>query len=303
MLFKNKVVLPPMATEKSLDGKATQSLVDYYEKMAKCGFGTIILEHAYVNIIGKASKNQMAIDETYSKDILTKISNMIHEYDVNAIMQISHAGEKAVKQEGLKRVSPSGGEDASELTVDEIKALELDFLNAAKRVKEMGYDGVELHSAHGYLFNQFYSPITNKRTDEYGGSVENRLRFLCETISLIKEELPDYPILVRLGAMDYVEGGNGEDEALEAAEILEKVGISILDISGGITGFLKHPEVDFGYFKDICKKIKGKISIPVITTGGVKNLKEVNALIDGGYADFVGVGRKSLNNPNWMNEM
>lgn len=302
MEFKNKIVLPPMATEKSSDGRASEKLVDYYEKMAKAGFGTIILEHAYVNINGKASKNQMAIDETYSKDILEEISNVIHKYDSVAIMQISHAGQNAYKMDGVKRYSPSGLDDSIALSVEEIKNLKIDFLSAARRVKEMGYDAVELHSAHGYLFSEFYSPITNKRDDEYGGSVENRLRFLTETISLIKEELNDFPIYVRLGAMDYIEGGNNEEDAIKAAKILEKSGISVLDISGGVTGFLKHPEVRFGYFKDISKKIKENISIPVITTGGVKSMKEVDELISGGYADFVGVGRKSLKNPNWMNE-
>lgn len=302
MKFKNKVVLPPMATEKSSNGIANENLVDYYEMMAKAGFGTIILEHAYVNINGKASKNQMAIDETYSKDILSKIAKVIHKYDAFSVMQISHAGQKAYKMEGVKRFSPSGLEESNALTKEEIVEIEKDFLKASIRVKEMGYRAVELHAAHGYLFNQFYSPITNKRNDEYGGSVENRLRFLCETINLIKDNLEGFPIYVRLGAMDYIEGGNVEEDAIIAAKILEKSGISVLDISGGVTGFLKHPEVRFGYFKDISKKIKENVSIPIITTGGVKSMKEVDELISGGYADFVGVGRKSLKNPNWMNE-
>lgn len=300
MKLKNRIVLPAMAREKSIDGRPTKELLSYYESMAKSGFSLIILEHAYVLKSGKASPNQMAIDEDYDKDILSEIAKTIKKYDCKAIMQISHAGNKA-KIDG-DVFGPSAKENVKELSEKEIKTIVDAFAKAARRVKEMGFDGVEVHSAHGYLLNQFYSPLENKREDEYGGSLENRLRIHKEIIESIRKEIGDFQIFLRLGAADYTEGGNTEEDGVQAAKLLESYGIDAIDISGGVLGFLKHPEVEYGYFSSVSKKIKDSVKIPVMMTGGVKNLKQCEDLLNRRVCDLVGVGRQSLKNPAWLLE-
>lgn len=292
MEFKNKYYLPPMAKEESIDGKPDKSLIDYYEDMAKKGFGLIILEHAYVDIKGKASPKQMAIDEDYDKEVLIKIKDVIHKNGARAIMQISHAGRNAKASDEL--FGPSKEENVKELSVDEIINLEDKFLNAAKRVKEMGFDGVEIHSDHGYLLNQFYSPLVNKRKDSYGGSLYNRLRFLIEIIEKIKKEMPDFPILVRLGACDYLDDGNSLDDCIEVSKILEDY-IDYIDISGGIKGFLTHSDNDLGYFTKEAFAVKNNTNLKVLMTGGIKNKQEADILLNENKCDMVGIGRFSLN--------
>jgi NADPH2 dehydrogenase len=300
MKFKNRIILPPMAREKSIDGKPNEELISYYETMAKAGFGLIILEHAYVSKNGKASPYQMGIDEDYDKVGLAKIAETIHKYDCPCVMQINHAGIKAKTDQNV--YGPSSIDNAIALDKDQIKEIVKNFTDAAVRVKNLGFDAVEIHSAHGYLLNQFYSPLTNKRTDEYGGSLENRLRIHKEIIESIREKLADYKIFLRLGAADYIEAGNTEEIGVEAAKLLEGYGVDVIDISGGINGYLNHPDVQYGYFSSVSKKIKEVVDIPVITTGGITNLKECRDLLDNNICDFVGVGRHSLKNPNWLKE-
>lgn len=291
MEFKNKIYLPPMAKENSIDGKPNEELIDYYESMAKRGYGLIILEHAYVDINGKASPKQMAIDESYDRETLTKIRKAIQKHGAKAMMQISHAGKFARGSE--EKYGPVKEDGVNELSVEDIKTLEEKFVKAALRVKEMGYDGVEIHSAHGYLLNQFYSPLVNKREDEYGGSLENRLRFLLETLEKVKKELGDFPIFVRIGACDYMEGGNDMDDFLKASKILEKY-IDYIDISGGMQNFQVHSDNELGYYTKEAKAVKENTDLFVLMTGGIKNKDEALKLINEENIDMVGIGRASL---------
>lgn len=291
MEFKNKIYLPPMAKENSIDGKPNEELIDYYESMAKRGYGLIILEHAYVDINGKASPKQMAIDESYDRETLTKIRKAIQKHGAKAMMQISHAGKFARVSE--EKYGPVKEDGVNELSVEDIKTLEEKFVKAALRVKEMGYDGVEIHSAHGYLLNQFYSPLVNKREDEYGGSLENRLRFLLETLEKVKKELGDFPIFVRIGACDYMEGGNDMDDFLKASKILEKY-IDYIDISGGMQNFQVHSDNKLGYYTKEAKAVKENTDLFVLMTGGIKNKDEALKLINEENIDMVGIGRASL---------
>lgn len=291
MEFKNKIYLPPMAKENSIDGKPNEELIDYYESMAKRGYGLIILEHAYVDINGKASPKQMAIDESYDRETLTKIRKAIQKHGAKAMMQISHAGKFARGSE--EKYGPVKEDGVNELSVEDIKTLEEKFVKAALRVKEMGYDGVEIHSAHGYLLNQFYSPFVNKREDEYGGSLENRLRFLLETLEKVKKELGDFPIFVRIGACDYMEGGNDMDDFLKASKILEKY-IDYIDISGGMQNFQVHSDNELGYYTKEAKAVKENTDLFVLMTGGIKNKDEALKLINEENIDMVGIGRASL---------
>ena len=191
--------------------------------------------------------------------------------------------------------------ESRELSTDEIHRIAEFFADAALRAKKAGYDGVEIHSAHGYLLNQFYSPLINRRRDEYGpDSMENRLRFHKEVLFRTRELVGDeFPIAVRLGGCDYQEGGSSEEDAAEASRLLYGYGADMIDISGGMNGYIIERHDYPGYFKDMSKNVKEAVRIPVMTTGGVTRPEEAEELLSGGYADLIGVGRAIYKDAAW----
>ena len=168
------------------------------------------------------------------------------------------------------------------------------------RVREAGFDGVELHSAHGFLLNQFFSPLTNRRKDEYGGDVIDRIRIHLEIIKAVREAVGrGFLILVRLGASDYREGGTTIDNSMVVAQALEAAGVDVLDVSGGFSGF---PETnEQGFFAPLTEALKQKqvVSIPIILTGGIKDPKVADQLLQEGKADLIGVGRAIMSDSLW----
>ena len=267
----------------------------------------IIIEHSFVNEKGRASKGQLSVADDRNNEGLKELANIIHKNGSKAVMQINHAGSATTSEiTGNEIVGPSqvmhlrGKEIPRELTKDDIKEIVKNFKDAAKRVKDAGFDAVEIHSAHGYLLNQFYSPITNKRTDEYGGDILNRIRIHLEVIKAVRDVVgEDFPILLRLGACDYMEGGNTIEEAKIVAKEFEKAGIDILDISGGMRGFVIPGVTEQGYFADATKAIKEVINIPVILTGGITDVNVAEQLLKDGKADLIGVGRAIYKDSTW----
>ncbi len=305
----SRIILPPMATGKSPDGSVTDKLLEYYKKLAENPYiGIIMTEHSYVNIQGKAHDNQLSADGTADASTFKKLTEIIHtaKKGTLAIQQISHAGNKASEKWTHSEIlGPSDDMNKDEkvraMTISEIKSLEEDFVNAAKRAEEYGFDGIELHAAHGYLLSQFYSPITNRRDDEYGASsVENRVRVITEIIEKTKKAVsPDFLVGLRFGACDRQADGSGATvgDAVKAAELFEKAGADFIDISAGVDGVItpKDPKDRFpGFFKEESKIIKDAVDVPVFTCGGVKKIAEADDLIKDGYADMIGIGRALL---------
>lgn len=292
--LKNRIIMPPMATRLSnSDGTVGTEIINFYKKRAiGSNLGLIIVEHAYVDYKGK-TPNMLAIDSDDKIAGLSKLVKTIHEENVPTVAQINYIG-KILYNEDTSLLWPS---------VKEIHELTEKYKNAAVRAKKAGFDGVEIHCCHGFLLDQFYSPLTNHRKDSYGGSLENRMRFPLEVFNASREALgEDYPIFFRLGACDYIEGGNTPQDGLKAAKLLEKAGVDLIDISGGIC-FYNHPtKTNPGYFSDSSKPIKDNINLPVILSGGVKNLEQADDLIKNGYADIIGVGRAILKDANWMDK-
>ena len=175
----------------------------------------------------------------------------------------------------------------------------LETLDRAK-----GFDGVEIHSAHGYLLNQFYSPLTNKRTDEYGSSnMNNRLRLHLEIIKSVRKVVgKEYPIALRLGACDYMDGGSTIEDGVEAAKILAEAKIDLLDISGGFCGYVRPQANNQGYFQELTIAIKKVVNIPVILTGGITDSIAAEELLQDNKADMIGVGRAILKDSSWAKE-
>jgi len=305
--LKNRLVMPPMATAKADDeGRITEDIINYYDEKSKGGYiSLIIIEHSFVSPEGKASDRQMSVANDSVMDGLRKLADTIHKNGTKAVMQISHAGSATTREiTGYDPVAPSavpnprkGGAIPVELTKVQIKNIVQKYKEAAIRVKEAGFDGVEIHSAHGYLLNQFLSPLTNKRTDEYGGDIYGRIRIHLEIIKEIRSALGNsYPIFLRLGATDKKEGGTTIEDSIKASIEFEKAGVNILDISGGFCGF------DFpgeGYFAPLSADIKKAVNIPVMVTGGIKDVQAAESILKEGKADLIGVGRAILHDSNW----
>ena len=308
-MLNTKIVMPPMATETSDGGKVTEELCEFYRLRAENPFvGMIITEHMYIEERGKATKGQMSAADDRVVDGLKKLTNTVHETNpgLKIVAQINHAGGRTTSEvTGCEKISASAyeynGSICREMTAEEIQDVADGFANAARRVKEGGYDGVEIHSAHGYLLCQFYSPVTNQRTDEYGTqSMENRLRFHKLVLEKVRAAVgEDFPVFVRLGGCDYMEGGSTEEDAVEAAKLLESYGADLIDVSGGMCSYRRPEHTEPGYFGSMSKKIKEAVSIPVIVTGGVETMDQAERLIQDGAADLVGVGRALLKDPSW----
>lgn len=309
LVLKNRLVMPPMATSKSeKDGTISKDILDYYDEKSKGGFiSLIVIEHSFITGQGRASEGQLSVaDDSIIKN-LKSLSSIIHKNGSKTVMQINHAGSATSKSvTGYEPVGPSAianprtSSMPKELTKEDIKGIIEEFKNAALRVKEAGFDGVEIHSAHGYLLNQFYSPLTNKRTDEYGGDLLSRIKIHLEIIKAVRHAVgEDFPILLRLGASDYIEGGSTIEESKIAAVEFEKAGIDILDISGGFCGFIVPGLTEQGYFSSLTEEIKRVVSIPVILTGGITSVDAADKLIFEEKADLIGVGRAIYKDSKW----
>ena len=309
LTLKNRLVMAPMATSKSKeDGRISKDILEYYDEKSRGGYiSLIIIEHSFITIKGKASEGQLSISDDSNIEDLKKLSNIIHENGSKAVMQINHAGSAASKSvTGHEPVGPSNIPNPrtdcipKELTQKEIKNIIDEFKYAAIRVKKAGFDGVEIHSAHGYLLNQFFSPLTNKRNDAYGGELLGRIKIHLDIIKAVRKAVGDnFSILLRLGASDYIKGGSTIEDSKLAAVEFEKAGVDILDISGGFCGYSVKELNGQGYFSPLTEEIKKVISIPVILTGGITDTDAAENLISRKKTDLIGVGRPIYKDSKW----
>jgi len=310
MELKNRLVMPPMATAKAeADGRVSRALLDYYREKSDGGYiSLIIVEHSFVCRQGKAGANQLSVASDDMVEGLSQLAKTVHANGSRIIMQINHAGSAASSEiTGMEIVGPSAVTNPRkasvpprELTISEIQKISIAFQNAALRVKTAGFDGVEIHSAHGYLLNQFYSPLTNKRSDAYGGDIYGRIRVHLEVIKAVREAVGgDYPVLLRLGATDHADGGTTLEHSLIVAREFEKASIDALDVSGGFCGYNIPGLTGQGFFSPLTESLKREISIPVILTGGITDIHAAERLLSEGKADLIGVGRAIAADSAW----
>ncbi len=304
----NRLVMPPMQTNKTHHGHVTEELVQYYRDRAVFSRpGLIITEHSCITESGRAAEGQLSIASDALIEEHRRLTDAIHEGGSRAFVQLNHAGSngigEAVSASAVSIPVKKLAKRPRALTAGEIIEIEEQFAAAALRALRAGYDGVEIHCAHAYLLNQFYSPLTNKRTDEYGGSLENRLRITVETVERVREAIGgEIPIAVRLGGADYLPGGSKEADAAEAGTLLEEAGADLLDLSGGMCFYLRPGHLEAGYFASMAEKVRAAVSVPVLLTGGVKAIGEAEALLRAGKADLIGVGRALLKDAAWAQE-
>ena len=305
--IKNRIVMPPMVCfgGSGDDGFVTSKHIDHYERRAKGGCGLIILEATCINKNGRLHETQLGIWCDDHIEGLSKIAKACHNYGATTLVQIHHAGFKTPKTVCDDIVAPSNYCDenisARELTIDEIHEIQMEFVNAALRVKAAGFDGIELHGCHNYLINQFASPVVNKRNDEYGGTLINRMRFGLEIIEKIKNSLGDNFIIC------YRVGGNEPtlENGIEIAKMLDAAGIDLLNVSSGITNG-EHPsppkDFSFTWIAYLGTELKKHVSMPVIAVNGIRTPEQASYLIENNLVDFAAIGRGLLADPEWVNK-
>lgn len=301
-----------MTTE---DGHLTNKLIDIYEELAKSEVGLIIT--GYANVVKEEQPNHgmMGIyDDSFIYEY-KKLTGLVHNFGSKIIMQVAYGGTKTSYNVGKRLIyAPSEIAERSTNVVgktmskDDIYYIENAFADAAKRVQEAGFDGIEIHAAHTYLINQFLSPYYNKRTDEYGGSLENRMRFLVEIYYKIREKVgSDFTVVVKLTSSEFFKGGLTFDETRIICKKLESIGVDALDITGNIhakaramvgqvfDGYKLHEN---GYFVEYAKRISNEVNIPVITVGGFKDIDIIEKILKESNIAFVGLSRPLLAEPN-----
>lgn len=297
------------------DGHMTEKLYKIYEDLAKSEVGLIIT--GYANVVKEEQPNpgMMGIYDDSFIDEYKKLTNLVHSYGSKIIMQIAYGGTKTTFNLGERVIyAPSEVAEKSTnvvgkaMTKEEINYIVNAFADAGRRVKESGFDGVEIHGAHTYLINQFLSPYYNRRTDEYGGSLENRMRFLLEIYYKMREKVgEDFPILVKLTASEFFEGGLTFDETILICKKLEEVGIDAIEISGNIHGKAKsmvgevfdgHEIQEEGYFLEYAKIISNEVNVPIITVGGFKNIDNIEKILNETNIDYFALSRPLLAEPH-----
>jgi 2,4-dienoyl-CoA reductase-like NADH-dependent reductase (Old Yellow Enzyme family) len=292
------------------EGGVTEKLVKHYEDRSR-NVGLVIVEHSFVAQSGRASSTQLGIHNDGLIPGLTQLVDAVHRNDAPVAIQLNHGGGTSSSEiTGVRPLAPSavmhprrGKEIPEELSESEIEDIIIDYKNAARRAINAGFDAVEIHGAHGYLLSQFLSPITNKRRDDYGGTLENRARLSCTIIEEMKRDLGSNSIILyRLGADDIYPGGMPLSEGVKAGRMIADSGVNIIDISGGIGGGgmddLKGP----GYFVPHAAAVKEVVEIPVIGVGGIQTAAEADQIIRSGKVDLVAIGRAILEEPEWAKQ-
>jgi 2,4-dienoyl-CoA reductase-like NADH-dependent reductase (Old Yellow Enzyme family)/thioredoxin reductase len=313
MELKNRVVMPPMVTRYAADdGFVTERTRDYYGARARGGAGLIIVEATYVHRQGWAFLNQLGISDDKFIPGMRELVDVVHKHGAKIGIQIHHGGREAKSTvTGLQPVSASplpglAGETPRELMVEEIAETVAYFADAALRAKAAGFDGVELHAAHGYLIDQFLSPNSNKRKDEYGGGVRNRARFLLEIIADVKEAVgDDYPVWCRMDGKEYGVEGITLEDAQKTARLVQEAGLEAIHVSAwGPASPTNRTTPTFTpvVIEDLAEGIKKAVSIPVIAVGRITP-EDAERLLQERKADLIAIGKAMLADAEWVNKV
>ncbi len=313
MTSKNRLMMPSMSINFGVDdnGYVTDQLTGYFIARAKGGAGMMLVGGGGVSPAGLELPDLPALWDDACIPALTRMVAAVKPYDSRFGVQLMHGGRQSYHD---KKVAPSPIPALAvvkgipkELTVEDIKATVATFGDAARRCYEAGFDFIEVHGAHGYLVNQFLSLNSNLREDEYGGSFENRIRFLLELLHDIKAKTaPDFPVGIRINGDDYIENGWTLEDALRLAPILEKEGTDYLHLSAGVYGSrqLTIPSmyVEHGCFIHLAEAVKKVVAIPVIGVGRIKSAELADRMIKEGKADAIAMGRSLIADPDLPNK-
>ena len=345
MQLKNRFVRS--ATAECLasdDCRITDQYLRAYTQLAKGGVGLIIPGNYYVHRMGRAIARIMVVDKDEIVDDLRKVSRIAHEYDVKIVAQLNHGGRQCdPKVLGTTPVAPSAVRDKLSMvkpramSESEIEETIAAFGEGARRAKEAGFDGVQIHAAHGYLVNEFLSGYTNRRTDKWGGSLENRMRFLLEIYQTVRKSVdPKFPVLTKINCEDFAAGGVTLEECVAVCKKLDQLGIDAIEVSGGIAEkglvsvrgdiptdlllqdrnfierilmkFIEKPmrelaRFEEAYFLPQAATIKKNVKAPVIAVGGMRRRSTMEQALARRQADFISMCRPFIRQPNLVNLM
>ena len=298
------------------DGSCTPKLINLMADLARGGVGLIITSHAYVQKAGQAGAGQIGI---HTDDMLTGLAKMtaaVHDHRGKIICQLAHAGYFAnAKLSGQTPVAPSAVEGIAkgsrkEMTKEDIDSVIAAFAAAAGRAKSAGFDGVQIHAAHGYLLSEFISPMFNLRKDEYGGAIKNRARLPLETLRAIRKTVGnDFPVLIKINCKEFSDGGLQPEEFVQVGKMLADAGIDAIEVSGGLPISPKTRPSQLGinkeekeaYFQEEAKALRKQTDIPIILVGGNRSYHVAERLVDEGVADYISMSRPLIREPHLIN--
>ena len=295
------------------DGACTLKLIDLMVNLAKGDVGLIISSHAYVSPEGQAGPWQLGVYDDRLIPELEAMTTAVHESGGKIVMQLAHAGYFAnAKLTGQTPMAPSNAEGFAkgprkEMKADDIQGVVKAYGAAAKRAQTAGFDGVQIHSAHGYLLSQFLSPAFNQRQDEYGGDIRNRARALIEVLREVRQTVGKYyPVLVKLNCQDFIENGLQPEDSLQTGKMLVENGIDAIELSGGVLigGKLSPSRMGIksaekeAYFQNEARAFKKNISVPLILVGGNRSFQVAEHLVNEGVTDYISLCRPLIREPD-----
>ncbi|MEG6523585.1 oxidoreductase [Desulfotomaculum sp. 1211_IL3151] len=313
--LKNRFIMPAMGSSHGDDGKVSQKLVDYYVARARGGFGLLTTEFAYIDLEGKAIPGQLRIDSDDIIPGLKTLTDAIHRAGGKVLVQLQHSGRQTNRAvTGMQPVAPSAVpcpvnlELPRELSIEEIDAVVEKFGDAALRAKKAGFDGVEIHGAHGYLVAQFLSGYTNKRVDEFGADLAGRMKFALELIKNIKSKCgKEFPLVFRISGEERVNGGLKLNETIPISKALAEAGADAIHVSTGVYAsmpwMVAPASVTTGFNLYAAEAIKKAVNVPVIAVGRITDTLMAEEVIASGRADFVSLGRGSIADPEFPNKV
>jgi 2,4-dienoyl-CoA reductase-like NADH-dependent reductase (Old Yellow Enzyme family) len=297
-------------------GRVTPALTRIYQELAEGRVGLIISSYLYVQAVGKGAPGQLGADSDASIPGLAELAHAVHRRGGKLVGQIVHCGGQADPRQngGLQPVAPSAltspgyRQIPRELTAAEIGDLIRDFAAAGRRLSEAGFDGVQLHGAHGFLLSQFLSPLRNRRTDAYGGNLDNRSRFCLEVYGAVRSAVGSgFPVMIKLNASDFLKGSTTEEDACHLASFLAGEGIDAIEVSGGTPGSGKlgaaRPDIegpeDEAYFLPQAEAIRRAApEVPLMLVGGLRSLEVMERVLDSGAADYFSMSRPLIREPD-----
>ena len=301
------------------EGRPNPALRSLYRDLARGGVGLIVTGHMYVHPSGKAHSMMAGI---YSDELvpdLMVLADAVHREGGRVVVQINHGGLQCWGGLESEPIAPSAvaasplRQGARKMKPDEIDLIVEAYGHAARRAQEAGFDGVQIHAAHGYLVNQFLSPLVNRRLDAWGGSLEGRMRFLRAVCLEVRKQVgPDYPVFIKLGMMDHAEGGLTAEEGTQVVAALEEMGLDAVEISGGIAGPLKRDlnvrpairsESEEAYFRPLAVQARPATSLPIALVGGFRSRHVMEEVLDAGDADIIALCRPLICEPAFPNKL
>ena len=301
------------------DFQPKKNITTLYKRWAEGGTGLIITGNIMVDPKGTAEPGNIVFDKNSNMEILKDWAKQGQQHGARVMVQLNHPGKQVPKTIAKETVAPSTiplGNGLNKLfstpralTTSEVEELVQKFVTSAKVAKEAGFSGVQIHAAHGYLISQFLSPHDNRRTDKYGDSLENRMRFLKEIYLGMREELgKDFTIGIKINSTDFKEDGLTEEDSLKTIIELANLGLDFVEISGGT---YERPAMmgatskstNQVFFAEYSKKLKQKIEIPVVVTGGIRSINAMNTLLNDNTTDFIGIARPLTIDPNIPNKI